>query len=576
MSIRILSPDVVGKIAAGEVVERPASVVKELVENALDAGSRTVHVEIVAGGCDLIRVADDGIGIPKEDLLLAVQRHATSKISSAEDLSSIGTLGFRGEALSSIAAVADFSLASMAAGAASAHQLRVSGGDVGATGAASRGQGTTVTVERLFFNLPARRKFLRSSAAEAAQVAQLVSHLAIAYPEVAFDLVIDGRRSVSTPGTGNPLDAALNVLGREVAAALLPVEASVETDRPVRGVAARIVGYAAGPAVSRSTRSGIWLTVNRRPVRSRSLSYAVEEAYQTLLMVGRHPIAILELQLPAAEVDVNVHPTKLEVRMLKERLIYGGLRDAVRAAVVGDSAWAREVESVGWAGTGEAERQATEAMVTPRLIDSPTPASPSPMVGAATAGRRIPILRLIGQMAASYIIAEGEHGVYLIDQHAAHERVLLERLRKAMDREGNTQLLLEPVSLELAAGQWELAGAAWAALESLGYRMELFGESTLLVRGIPSELPPPEAVRALEESLQELAEEKPESDWRERMAVALSCRGAVKAGQPLALEEMRALVEALEETSVTQHCSHGRPTAVLISHRQLQREFGRK
>lgn len=576
MPIRILSPEVVGKIAAGEVVERPASVVKELVENALDAGSSAVRVEIVAGGCDLIRVADDGCGIPRDELALAVQRHATSKIASAEDLNSIATLGFRGEALASIAAVSEFTLVSMAAGATSAYRLRVSGGAVDEIVPAARGKGTTVTVEGLFFNVPARRKFLRSAAAEAAQVAQLLSHLAIVYPEVAFELTVDGRRSISTPGTGNPLDAALAVLGREVAGSLLPVEATVEADRPVRGGAARIKGFAAAPEVSRSTRSGIWLAVNRRPVRSRALSYAVEEAYQTLLMVGRHPIAVLDLQVPASEVDVNVHPTKLEVRLLRERLIYGGLRDAVREAVVGESSWAREMDRLGREDPPESGREPPTAVANPRPMDLPIAGDLPPEREVVSTGRRIPILRLIGQVALSYIVAEGEHGLYLIDQHAAHERVLLERLRKAMDREGNTQLLLEPVAVDLSPVQWELAQAAWGALESLGYRLEAFGDSTLLVRGIPSELPPGQAVQALEQSLQELAEGKPEADWKERMAVALSCRGAVKAGQPLALEEMRSLVEALEETTVTQHCSHGRPTAIMISHRQVEREFGRK
>ncbi len=578
MAIRLLSPDVIGKIAAGEVVERPVSVVKELVENALDAGARAVHVEIVAGGCDLIRVVDDGCGITREDLALAVQRHATSKIDSAEDLNRIATLGFRGEALSSIAAVSEFSLASHAAEAAAAYEMRVSGGVVQGTFPTSRPRGTTITAEKLFFNLPARRKFLRSAASEGAQVAQLLSHVAIAYPEVAFDLTIDGRRSLSTPGTGNPLDAALNVLGRDVASALLPLETVVEADRPVSGVAARITGYVAEPRVSRSTRSGIWLTVNRRPVKSRALSYAVEEAYETLLMVGRHPVAVLDLEVPSGEVDVNVHPTKIEVRLLRERLIYGGLRDAVRSVVSVDSRWGKEVKGLTPVEGGPGAGTITETVSTPRLIEAPIAATPpaSGIAAPSTSGRRIPILRLIGQVAQSYIVAEGEAGVYLIDQHAAHERVLLERLKKGMDREERTQLLLEPALVELAPGQRELAETARPALEALGFRMELFGENTLLIRGIPGQLPPGQAVKALEESLLELSEEKGVIDWRERVAVSLSCRGAVKAGQSLSFEEMRSLVEALEETDITQHCSHGRPTAILLSHYQLEREFGRK
>ena len=574
MPIHVLSPDVVGKIAAGEVVERPASVVKELVENALDAGARVVRVEIAVGGSELIRVSDDGCGIGREDLTLAVERHATSKISAAEDLSSIATLGFRGEALASIAAVSEFTLSSCVAGATSAHELRVHGGEVSGTVPVSRAKGTSVTVEQLFFNLPARRKFLRSTASESAQVAQLLSHLAIAYPEVAFDLTIDGRRSLSTPGTGDPMDAVLNVLGREVAGALLPLEAKVETDRPVAGLAARITGFVAEPKVSRSTRAGIWITVNRRPVKSRALTYAIEEAYETLLMVGRHPIAVVDLQVPAADLDVNVHPTKIEVRLLRERLIYGGLRDTVRSVVAADSPWGREVG--GLAPVERVPEGERESFVTPRLVEAPLATAPSTPVEPATTGRRLPILRLIGQVAQSYIVAEGEEGLYLIDQHAAHERVLLERLMKGLEEEEKTQLLLEPALLELPAGQWELATEAWAALEALGFRMEAFGESALLIRGIPSQLPPGKAVKALQETLQDLLEERSEGSWRERLAIAVSCRGAIKAGQTLSFEEMRSLVEALEETDITQHCSHGRPTAVLLSRRQLEREFGRK
>jgi DNA mismatch repair protein MutL len=575
MAIRLLSPDVVGKIAAGEVVERPASVVKELVENALDAGARTIRVEIAAGGCDLIRVADDGCGIPREDLLLAVQRHATSKIATVEDLNLIDTLGFRGEALASIAAVSELTLVSRVDDAALAHEIRLRGGEQLQSRPTSRTRGTTVVVEGIFFNLPARRKFLRSATSESTQVAHLVSHLAVTYPEVAFELTIDGRRSLSTPGTGNAMDAALSVLGREVASALLPVDSTIDADRPAAGLAAHITGYVAEPKVNRATRSGIWLTVNRRPVRSRALTHAVEDAYETLLMVGRYPVAILDLRVPPPELDVNVHPTKTEVRLLRERLIYGGLRDAVRSVVAVDSRWGKEVGRL--ASMEQPSEPGEGALPTPRLIEPPLAASsPGPSMGTAATGRRIPILRLIGQVAQSYIVAEGEAGLYLIDQHAAHERVILERLMKGIGREEHTQLLLEPALLELTPGQWEVARAAWEALESLGFRIEPFGESSVLVRGIPGQLPPSQAIHALEQTLEDLQEDAPGGDWRERMAVALSCRGAVKAGQTLSFEEMRALVEALEETDITQHCSHGRPTAVLLSHRQLEREFGRK
>lgn len=583
MPIHLLSSDVVGKIAAGEVVERPASVVKELVENSLDAGARTIHLEVAGGGCDLIRIADDGCGISRDEMPLALEQHATSKLNSADDLSAISTLGFRGEALASIAAVSELTLLSRTASSPSAYQIRASEGGVASTTLAARTPGTTISVERLFFNVPARRKFLRTAAAESAQVAQLVSQYAIAYPEVAFQLLIEGRKALSTPGSGNPLDAALKLLGRDVTSLLLPVEAAVELDHSQGGMVVRISGYVADPGVSRSTRASIWLFVNRRFVRNRSLSFAVDESYETLLQLGRHPIAFLNLQVPPSEVDVNVHPTKSEVRLLRERMIYGSLRDAVRETLHGSSSWATEVGSLTGApprptlpNDTVAQGVSTPPSATaPRLIDAPVSAdvlAQSPPSG----GRRLPILRLMGQVAQSYIVAEGEQGLYLIDQHAAHERVLLERLKKSMDREENTQLLLEPLALAMTPVQIETASAAMPALEALGFRLEPFGEGSVLVRGIPNQLPPARAVAALEQSLQELGDDSSGGDWKDRMAVALSCRSAVKAGQLLSVEEMRALVEALEETDMNQHCSHGRPTAILLSRNQLEREFGRR
>ncbi len=571
MGIEILDPEVIGKIAAGEVVERPASVVKELVENALDAGARSINVEIAAGGCDLIRVSDDGCGIAREELPLAIERHATSKIRSAEDLGRIATLGFRGEALASVAAVSEMTVVSRRPDAASAFELRVDGGKPQPVAAAARAPGTTITVERLFFNVPARRKFLRSAVAEGGQVAQLLSQLALAYPETSFTLVTDGRRSLASPGSGELMDAALAVLGRDVTMALLPVEGIVESDRPVRSVAARINGFVADPKVSRSTRGLISLFVNRRPIKNRSLGHAVEEGFATLLQVGRYPIALLNLEIPAAEVDVNVHPSKIEVRLLKERLIYGGVRDAVRSAVADSSGWAKELTSAALTdaslGFGEA--------VSPRLLDAPM-AGPHSGEGVLVGGRKLPILRVIGQIAQTYIVAEGESGIYLIDQHAAHERVLLERLSKRAGDEGNTQLLLEPLAVEVSAVEWEILTSVTPSLEAVGYRLEPFGERSLLVRGIPTELPDGRAVQALREALADLVEEGPAAEWKERLMIALSCRGAVKAGQVLAPEEMRSLVMALEEMDITQHCSHGRPTAILLSRTQLEREFGRR
>jgi DNA mismatch repair protein MutL len=572
LSIKILPPEVVEKIAAGEVVERPASVVKELVENSLDAGARSVNVEIASGGRDLIRVADDGAGMGPKELLLAVQHHATSKIASADDLSSISTLGFRGEALSSIGSVSRLTLVSRIPSVDAAFSLKVDGGVIGKPTATSRAPGTTVTVEDLFYNVPARRKFLRSAASETAQVINLLNQLALAYPEVRFEMVVDGRHVLSTPGLGDPEEAVLAVLGREVAASLIPVSAEITIDQFSKGVAATINGFLVDPKVNRANRSNLWLFVNRRLVKSRSLSYAIEEGYQTLIPVGRHPIAIIDIQAPPSEVDVNVHPSKSEVKLLRERRIYGGLRDAVREALGQSSSWAKQIDTV----TTPASSAPQDVQPTTHLlIDAPPDqgASPSELT---VAGRRLPILRLIGQVSQSYIVAEGEMGLYLIDQHAAHERVLYHRLKKAMESDSKTQYLLEPAVLELEPGQWEVTQSAKDAMEALGFVFEAFGEGAILVRGIPGELPSSEAIRVLKEALSDLSNDGIKEDWKEQMAVALSCKGAIKAGQLLKPEEMRSLLEALEEADITQHCSHGRPTAILLSHQQMAKEFGRR
>jgi DNA mismatch repair protein MutL len=279
---------------------------------------------------------------------------------------------------------------------------------------------------------------------------------------------------------------------------------------------------------------------------------------------------VINLDVPAPEVDVNVHPSKSEVKLLRERLIYGALRDAVRSAVSASSGWAKELSIV-----SPSQLDADPAMVPARLRDVP-PAAPVRGTSVFAGGRRLPILRVVGQIAQTYIIAEGVGGLYLIDQHAAHERVLLEKLTKSIGRDGNTQLMLEPQPIEVSPAEWEALSRSKPELEDVGYRLEPFGERSALVRGIPVELPEGRAVEALRETLADLAEEKPAGDWRERVAIALSCRGAVKAGQVLAPDEMRSLVMALEEMDITQHCSHGRPTAVLLSHTQLEKEFGRR
>ncbi len=563
MPIRVLAPEVAARIAAGEVVERPASVVKELVENALDAGATRIGVQIEQGGIALIRVTDDGCGIPAEELPLALERHATSKLGPDGDLTAVATLGFRGEALPSIAAAADLEIVTRVAGAAAGAALRTCDGRREPVRPAAAPVGTTVTVRGLFARQPARRKFLRTPAGEAAQVAQVVSHYALAYPEVAFTLVVDGRRALVSPGRGDPREAAAAVYGARTAAALLEVRGGEA------GIAVR--GLVAPPDFARASRAHISLFVNRRWVQHRRLAYAVESAYETLLMSGRHPLAVIEVSLDPAEVDVNVHPAKAEVRFRAEGEVFRAVQQAVRRALVEASpvprAWPDKA--------GEAARvQPPGAWCLPEPEALPRPVAPP---SAPAPGRLVlPALRVVGQVAATYVVAEGPAGMYLIDQHAAHERVLYERIRARRGGPPTAQPLLEAAVFEPTPAQAAALAAYEAELAALGFALEPFGERAVLIRAVPAELAGRDAARAVAEYLDAVAADGPQPDRAERAAMTLACHAAVRAGKTLTLDEMRELVRLLEACEAPQSCPHGRPTMVHVSAAALEREFGRR
>lgn len=537
MPIRRLTPAVASRIAAGEVVDRPASVVKELLENAIDAGARRIIVEIEGGGVELIRVSDDGQGIAVDQLHLAFERHATSKLMSDDDLNRIATLGFRGEALPSIAAVADVDCLTRTAAEGHAWRLPVRGGTPQPIEPTSRRPGTTMTVRELFADLPARRKFLRGRSGEVGQVAALVCQVALAYPEVAVTLRVDGRRTLDAPGDGHLLSAIEAVHGRSAAANVLPIDDDDTTGPIVRGC----VGF--GDATL-PTRAGITLLVNRRWVQHRSLSYAVDEAYRTLVPVGRHPIVVLDLRLPPADVDVNVHPRKTEVRLLHERAVFAAIQRAIR----------RTLMTAG-----------------PR----PTTLLSADVGDDAGSERWSHGLRVLGQAGGTYIVAEGRAGVYLVDQHAAHERVLYQDLATAWNGRRETQGLLEPLVVELSARQASVVEEHVDELGQIGYLVEPFGDDTVLVRAVPAALATRDHVGTLKAALGALADESPPADWRERLAILFACHNAVRAGDRLAPDEMAALLDQLGETDLCQACSHGRPTAILLSLDQLSRQFGR-
>jgi len=549
MPIRVLDPKVVSRIAAGEVIERPASVVKELVENSLDASSSQISVEVKGGGVNLIRVTDNGLGIPSGEVGLTFDRYATSKISDLKDLESISSLGFRGEALPSIAAVAKADIVTRAKGESVGTYLKLKDGIIASRGSRGHPQGTTVAVRNLFGKVPARLKFLKSLATENSHIANVVSQYALAFPEVKFTLFIDGKVALRTPGNGQLIDCITEVYGLQVAQNMLKIEDGGWQGRAA-GSSPLIMGMVGSPAISYSNRSYLSLFVNHRWVSSRMLAWAVEEAYHGLLMAGKHPVAIINISLSPKELDVNIHPSKMEIKFRNEHMVFSAVQRAVRRALI-ELMPVPKIEEVATAYKGEGE--------------------------ATTLSPALSLLRLrvVGQLLASYIIAEGADGLYLIDQHAAHECILFEKIRRQRSQqEMEVQGLLEPATFEINPKQEAALKSVYGNLAGFGFSIEPFGDRTYLVRTVPALLYNKDWMGVVRELL-DSASEGDKGDWMEKIAVSIACHSAVRAGQVLTDDEMQELIRQLEQTAVPHTCPHGRPTMIHLSSGQLRKEFGR-
>ena len=572
MPIKVLAPDVASKIAAGEVVERPASVVKELVENSLDAGATRIIVEARGGGVNLIRVSDNGSGMPPEEVDLAFHRHATSKIDSLDDLEIVSSLGFRGEALPSIAAVAQVELLTRTTKETAGTYLRLQDGQTMETGTRGCSQGTTVSVHNLFRNIPARLKFLKSPATENGHIVNLVSHLALAFPEVQFVLNLDGREAVHTPGNGRLKDVLVELYGLETAQEMLQVGTGEnEHTFPSPTSPPMISGYVAPPSITRTNRSYLSFFINRRWVTSRLLSTAVEKAYRGWLMVGRYPIGVLNISLPPREIDINVHPSKREVKFLQDQSIFSAVHKAVEAALEGQTSVPELVPRA------PAAPPLRSAPVTPMLEQIPPhPSSIDSAKALNILQTSLPVLRVVGQFATSYIIAEGPDGLYLIDQHAAHERILFDKFMAQQTEERiDVQGLLDPLTVELSARQKELFESKGETLTRFGFQVEPFGDKTVAVRGVPALLKAEAAAQVITEILDSTDESSPMAERERRAATSVACHSAVRAGQILSMQELEELVRELEQTTSPRTCPHGRPTVIHLSSGQLAREFGR-
>jgi DNA mismatch repair protein MutL len=597
MPIQVLPDDVAAKIAAGEVVERPASVVKELLENSIDAGARDVRIEIREGGVRLIRIGDDGSGIPAAETETAFLRHATSKLRSATDLEHIHTLGFRGEALASIAAVSQLTLLSRTAAEEMGIRLRLEAGNLVQRSGQGTPIGTTLTVENLFYNIPARRKFLRSEATEAAHILTLVTRYALAWPDLRISLVRDGRLAFQSSGTGQMLDVLLKLYDLETTRQLLEFKAAEG------GLA--VWGYTSMPALNRGDRTHLSFFVNRRLVaQDRLLGRAVVDAYHGLLPGGRYPVTVLHLELDPGDVDVNVHPTKAEIRFRRSGDVFSLVQRTIRQTLTTanpvrslgaapQSFGPRSLDTQFWSDSRSSQPMGRQAMELQRTGESPVLPSPgeghAPMSLAADdrpssfpvddmASRSLPPLRVLGQLGLTYIIAEGPAGLYLIDQHTAHERVLYERFRsEQVQQTVARQQLLDPLAVELPAVPAAALLEHLDAVLALGFELESFGGETLLVRAIPAILTLNEVEPTLTELAGRLTGEAGGSadDLFEEALLTLVCHSAVRAGKALSHDEMCDLLRQLEMTRLPHTCPHGRPIFLHLSTDRLAYAFGR-
>jgi DNA mismatch repair protein MutL len=578
--IRPLQAHTANQIAAGEVIERPASVVKELIENSLDAGATEIRVQVSRGGEAEIRVLDNGEGMDAEDLRLSLGRHATSKLTSLDELTRLETLGFRGEALPAIAAVSRLILESCPDDSAHGCRLRVDGGKIAPPETAGHPRGTTVTVRSLFFNAPARRKFLRSAVTESGHIAETLLRFALAHFDRRFFLEADGKVVLDAAPAGHRGERASQVFGAGVTKRLIPFEGNAG--------AYRVSGFASRPDFSRSSSRDVWLFVNGRIIRDRGLLHAVAGAYHTLLPRGRHPFALVFLEVPPERLDVNVHPAKWEVRLAEPGVVHETLRQAIAASlrrerpvaslqglapipVPGGEPADRYPDAgrrAAWPGptTSEPATWEFDSAASPpaTLFDAPQ----------SSLGRLVPLV----QYRESYIIAADGGGLVIVDQHVAHERVLYEQLLEASEAEKVTrQALLFPVTLELDPRRFRKLEEAKPTLERLGFLLEPFGEASLLVREVPEVLGNGDVATLLTDMADDLEARGGTAErLRDRLAATTACHAAVKVNFPLTLEKMSFLLNELSSTRSPMTCPHGRPIVLRLAQRDLEKAFHRR
>lgn len=569
--IRLLDQETAAKIAAGEVVERPSSVVKELVENAIDAGATRIEVEIKNGGKTLIRVTDNGMGMNREELQLAVERHATSKLAAVEDLNTLKTLGFRGEALPSIAAVTTLEIKSRPRGAETGHILELAGGKIKRLREAGMPEGTTVIAADLFANVPARLKYLKSIPTEAGYIADLVGRLAIAHAGISFRLVHHEYEIIFTTGSGDRYEALTAVFGREIAREIIPIE---ESPGPIE-----VTGFVGKPSIARASRNYELTFLNDRFIRSRVVGAAVEKAYHSLLPIARYPFAVVFLRLDPAAFDVNIHPAKLEVRFADEGAVFKAVLGSVRRTLAAASLlhdWRMEDERA----SSSVPRPAPAPAPPGRDAFKPVKAALPLLQEQLDEGREEHRFISLGlALQETYLLAKDTEGLLLVDQHAAHERVLYDSYRRAQQRALAPQRLLIPATIELPAPQARLLAERREIFAGLGLQIEEFGPNSFILRTMPASLCKMDGARLVVDLLDELLHQpvpRTPAAIADMLMVAMACRAAIKAGDNLTPPEMQALLDDLAAVETPYTCPHGRPTVVRLSWAEINRRFKRK
>ncbi len=582
--IHTLSPDVAERIAAGEVIERPVSVVKELVENAIDADAREIRVEIRGGGLRLIRVTDDGYGIPEDQLERAYARHNTSKISSVEDLSHLHTLGFRGEALASIAVVSELTLLSRAIETEELSEehpatfIILRGGEITERGHRARLHGTTVTVRDLFYNVPARLKFMRDPRTEAGHITQLLRRFAVGYPGIRFQLAIEERPVLQTSGGGNLATTLAELYHLPLAEMLNPISFGSSAEGGTH--AFTLDGYVGNRALAQASRQHITLFINGRWVQSRPLQEALEAGYRGLLPKGKHPLLVLHIDLPAEELDVNVHPAKTEVRLGPEAEVAAAVKKNIRAVLERSPALPEDMQ---FPGPGLVYQRHLHIPYRRGLRVAESAHEYQAEKAGPGSAEILATLRPLAQLQQAVILAETPDGsLYLIDQHRAHERVIYEHLRRVYigadvrpDEDGEqwteSHLLLEPVMVELKRHEAELFEQRLPILRGLGLECERFGGRSFLIRSVPNSVGQEQLAGHLPELAHIAAEDS--SDWEDRLLIGLACRSALRRGRELGMDEQRSLITALASASAPAVCPHGSPILLHYSRTFLVDKF---